>query len=339
MSPTKPTPPPTRSATPAPSPPAGQRDASASLPLRLAARAQSWLMVEGSPWPLALFRIGLALSVLFEATQNLKRVNYYTPKTFHLPYFDFIVPLPAEQIQQLFEWQYVFAVGLLVGFMTPLSALGVIVTQGYPFLVCQLNFRNHIYMTLLMLTLVMLSPAWRTLSVDALLRWLYHGLVKGDWASGRPPRWVSVVTQRVICLQVVAVYLFATIHKLNPGFLTGYPMVKTLSKTIPRSWLGTSVLTPEQAQWLSEQVLLPQWGALLAYLTVFTEGFLALGLLWGPTRLAAALFGVGLHVSIGASMNIVTFGSILVFAYICFWMPRSRPIMVYKGSQEQPQGE
>ncbi len=296
-------------------------------PLRLFTRLQAYLMVEGSPWPLAIFRVLLASSLVFEASENVKRIKYYTPKTFHFPYVDFITPLPAEQIQQIFEWQYIFAVMVLIGALTPLAALGVILTQGYVFFICQLNFRNHIYMALLFTFLLMVTPCARTLSVDAGLRWAYWTL-RGQPEKAPPPQWVNAIGQRVIGLQVFAIYLYATLHKINPGFLTGYPLTKALSRAIPKSFLAQwGWITPEQAQWMSERVAEPQWAALVAYLTVFSEGFLALGLLFPVTRPAAVLVGIGLHLSIGLSMNIITFGAMLVSAYVCFWMPRQRPII------------
>ncbi len=291
-------------------------------------RLAAYLMVEGSPWPLGIFRVILGASICFDARENLKRVNFYTPDAFHFPYFDFIVPLSPEQLLTLFDWEFTFAVMLLLGLATPVAAAGVLLTQGYVLLICQLNFRNHIYLTLLMTLLVMISPAWRVLSVDGLLRWAWFRL-KGEPERAAAPRWVTITTQRLIGLQVSIAYLYAALHKLNPGFLTGYPLSKALSKTLPRSYVvREGYLAPETAQWLADRVSEPSWSALVAYLTIFSEGFLALGLLFRSTRLAAVIVGVGLHLSIGLSMDILTFGVLMVGGYVCFWAPRLRPIAV-----------
>lgn len=312
------------------------------LPHKLMARLTAYLMVEGSPWPIAIFRVILAASVCFESKQNLKRIKAYTPDTFHFPYFDAIVPLEPDQLTQLFELEFIFAVMLLIGFLTPAAAAGILITQGYAFLICQLNFRNHIYLTLLMTALVMLSPAWKALSVDSLLRWGYWA-ARGDPDKGRPPTWVNATAQRLIGLQVAIGYLYATLHKLNPGFLSGYPLTRSVARTLPRSyvvWGGVhprSGLPPEgwldhdTALWLSERLLEPSWAALVAYLTIFAEGFLAVGLVFKSTRLAAVFIGIGMHLTIGLSMDILTFGVLMVGGYVCFWMPRQRPIRVGRG--------
>ncbi|MEO1270690.1 MAG: hypothetical protein AAFX99_21595, partial [Myxococcota bacterium] len=124
-------------------------------------------LIEGSPYPLGIYRILLGLTVMYEAWHNFRRIPYYTPETFHFPYVDFIQPLPIgalprqlpsnevlwaalgqltwpNTIEMLFAWEFLFAILLAVGLLTRASALGILLTQGYALFICQLNFRNHI---------------------------------------------------------------------------------------------------------------------------------------------------------------------------------------------------
>lgn len=323
-------------------------------PQRLARALRGYFFIEGSPLPLALFRVGFGLTLLYEAHHNFRRIAYYTPETFHFPYTDAVTPLPLDlarrvpaddlvsatlsqlawpnTIELLFGWELVFAALVVVGLFTRVSLVGLLLTQGYAFLICQLNFRNHVYLMLLLGVLLLLAPCNRTLSLDAGLRALWRKFTaKTDQKSPQDAShdrraWVPLVAQRMIGLQVCLVYFWATLHKLQPGFLSGYPMGKAVSRAIPRATPLQALLEPAQIQALSDLFANPKWQPLLAYLTVFTEGFLAIGLLFRSTRIAAIVLGLGLHVSILLSMDIRTFGAIMCAAYFCFWVPYQRPM-------------
>ncbi len=307
-----------------------------------------YFLVEGSPLPLALFRMGLGFTIALEATHSVARIPYYTPQTFHFAYIDFISPLSPEVLTQLLDSQYLFGLALALGLLTRFAALGVLLTQGYLFFICQLNFRNHIYLMLLLTTLTLFSQAGRAWSIDAILRWGWNTQIAGDKTANLNPPWINITAQRLVGLQVCLVYFYAVLHKINPGFLTGYPLGKALSRTVARCWLQRNYPTlPETFlgapspgydtwfAWASATIAMPQWAALISYLTLFTEGFLAVGLLWKPTRMTAVVLGIGLHLTIGFTMDIVTFGLYMTLAYLCFWTPHVRPIPVQPSQPPQ----
>jgi len=309
-----------------------------------------YFLIEGSPIPLAMFRFMLGITVMYEASHNFRRISYYTPDTFHFPYLKAISPLPIgdlaretlqtagpdallgvmlanlawpDTIEMLFAWEFVFGALLAVGLLTRLGAVGVLLTQGYALFICQLNFRNHIYLLLLLVLIVLFSPANKALSFDALFR---RFLSRG--AHVTKARWVPLMTQRLVGLQLVIMYFWAAVHKLQPGSLTGYPVGRAVSRAIKKASFSNWALTPEQVAQLSEIFADPEWQPLFGHLTVLTEGFLAIGLLIPQTRLAAVFVGIGLHFGIFATMDIRTFGLLSVSAYICFWLPRSRAIPI-----------
>ena len=316
---------------------------------RLSSSLRGYFLIEGSPIPLGIYRILLGLTIMYEAHHNFRRIAFYTPDTFHFPYVGFIKPLPIgdlprripaddvlwaaleqlawpDTIEMLFTWQFVFATMLMLGLLTRVGALGVLMTQGYALFICQLNFRNHIYLTLLCVLLILFSPAGRALSLDDGFKRVYEWLLPDK--KRQTPEWVPLMTQRLIGIQIAMMYFWATTHKLSPGFLSGYPMGRAVSRAITRARPASWLFSPEQLQQLSEFFADPQWQPLLAYMTVFAEGFLAVGLFFRSTRLAAVCIGIGLHFGIFLMMDIHTFGMLSVSAYICFWVPRARPIPI-----------
>ncbi len=287
-------------------------------------RLRSYFLVEGSPLSLGIFRVIFGVALVIEATQNLKRVGYYTPSTFHFPYFDWISPLSESTMTTIFTWQLVFAVCFGLGFLTRLSAAGVLLTQGYAFLICALNFRNHVYLELLVTTVLLFSACGAAVSVDAVIGWAWRRWRHKAQDNPMHPEWVPITAQRVIGLQICCVYLYAALHKATPGFLSGYPLSRFLPRAIRNSTVGRWALPPDVLQAAADAMATESWSALAAWLTVGAEGFLAVGLLFRPTRLAAVCVGIALHLGIGLTMDIVTFGLVMTAAYLCFWTPRLR---------------
>jgi uncharacterized membrane protein YphA (DoxX/SURF4 family) len=292
---------------------------------RLGRRWWGWWLSEGSPAPLAAFRALFGAAVALEAWLNQARAPLYTPETFHLPYVAWVRPLPQAQIEALFWVELGCALCVCVGLLGRWAALGALLTQGYAFLICQLNFRNHVYLELLLLALLVASPASRAWSVDALLRrawWRW----RGDPARGEPPRAVLLTTQRLIVAQLAVVYGYAALHKLSPGFLSGYPLGDALARAAPRGVAAQALLEAPQREALGRWLAEPRWSQPLSWLTVAAELFLAVGLLWRPARPAAVFVGVGFHFMIGLGMDIYTFGLVMCAGYVCAWAPRSRPL-------------
>ncbi len=300
-------------------------ETSSSLIQRQLLRLQAWFFAQGSPLPLALFRISMGLTLLVESTTNLKRVDLYTPQTFHLPYISWIEPLPLAQIATLFTTQRILAALLLLGLATRPVIVALIALQTYVFLICQLNFRNHIYLELLMLSLMLFSASGSTWSLDAQIKKLFWRWRKQP-SRGLVPHWVPLMPQRLIALQVSVVYFYAALHKMTPGFLSGYPLGLALSRAVPRSRAAQALLDPPALEALGLALADPAWSSLISILTVAAEGFLALGLLSKATRPAAIIVGVGLHLGIALGMDIYTFGMVMISAYFCTWTPRQRPL-------------
>lgn len=275
-------------------------------------RAAKTLVAPSDPRPLALFRVVLGLALLLESWTNLQRAHLYTPETFHIPYVPWIEPQSAEDITTLFEIGRGAALALTLGLFTRTAALVGLLSLGYAFLICQLNFRNHVYLELTLLLLLSLSAAGHRWSLDALLQKLLK----------RPPKPAPpILIQRLVGYQICIVYFYATLHKISPGFLSGYPLGKALSRAIPRSKTLGALLEPDVLQKAGTILLEPAWSVPISYLTVATEGFLALGLLFRRTRPLAVALGISLHLGIAVGMDIYTFGLVMTGAYFCFWTP------------------
>jgi hypothetical protein len=141
-----------------------------------------------------------------------------------------------------------------------------------------------------------------------LIGWIAAGLAVLDAA---PLRWF-------LRAQVTIVYGFAALAKLTPWWLDG----SVLAATAGQRWA----------------VPMPVW-ALIAWLTVATEGWLAVGLWFERTRRASVLLGACLHVGIVLAMStgatslvrMLVFNGLMVVLYLPFLRWRDDPYSAITG--------
>ena len=278
---------------------------------------------------MALTRIGVGYAAWFEAGQNVSRIGQYTPGQLHL---DYGVQLnwSAEQLQLLCEWQMRFALALIFGLFSRVFALATLACQASLFFVSQLNFRNHIYMVMILLLLLAFSRADARWSIQAVIR----KVARRPFASRDCP----ALPTRLIQAQVLIVYFYSGLHKLLLGFGNGYPLCRFLGRELPRGRSGDE-LSAEHLAWVAEHmstdgcteaipvfILLGSIGTIMAELT-FAAAFGFRRTVW-----LAFIFGLGLHLSIWWAMDVVTFGLMMVATYPLFLA--SPPFTVARGKTD-----
>lgn len=264
---------------------------------------------------LAIFRLILGFSVWFEGRENVKRLVQYTEGQYHVRYFGLELDWRLDQLHALCDWQMRFAVALALGVFGRVAALGALVCQASLFAVSQLNFRNHVFLMLVLLALTAASQCDRAWSVDALVR----------RAVRRPlPRTVDPLAPRLIQLQILFVYFYSGLHKLVLGFGNGYALCRYLGRELPRGRSG-ELLSAEQLSAIagamgqeacSERV--PPIVLLGAIGTIVVELLLAVAFGVRRAVFVAALAGLCLHGVIFVSMDVVTFGLMMVATYPLF---------------------
>jgi len=283
---------------------------------------------EGSTFSLGLFRILFALLLYREITTTLSKSLFAVQGGFHLPYLSFIQPLTLETYLWLHDLQYPFIILLGLGIWMRFSCGTLLLLQGYVFFADQLNFRNHPYFFLLVLFLLLFSPADDALSVKALFRMLKERKPALESLLGSTRLFTF---QRLIQVQVCFVYLYAALHKLNPGFLRGEILSYYLGQQLESAQMGRILgrfLQEESFLQLQDFVAHPPNLIVLVVLSVTIELLLPV-FLWIPkARPAAILVGTLFHLGIAFSMNIHVFSYSIIASYLLFLDPETLPEMV-----------
>ena len=167
---------------------------------------------------------------------------------------------------------------------------------AYVFLLEQARYLNHFYLITLLSFLLIFVPAHRALSLDALLR--------PNIRSSTAPTW----SLWLLRAQIMIVYVFGGIAKLNSDWLQGEPM---------RMWLAARTDFPIIGAYFTEEwmVYLFSYGGMLFDLLF---PFLVL---WGPTRIPALLVSIAFHLTNTQLFNIGVFPWMMIAANVLFLPP------------------
>lgn len=224
---------------------------------------------------IAVFRVLLGLLLLWEVWRYVSKgwvARYYVDPAFNFTYtgFSWVRPLPEAGMMAVFAVLGVAALLFTVGAWYRASAVVLAVGYTYVFLLEQGRYLNHFYLICLIATLMVVVPAGRLWSVDA--------LAAPRLRAATAPRWWLALLQ----LQMAAVYVYAGLAKLNADWLAGEPM---------RTWLADRTDVAFIGQWFTEEwmVLGMSWGGLAFDLLIVPA------LLWRRTRVPAFLAAISFH--------------------------------------------
>ena len=287
----------------------------------VAVRWNAFWHQETSHLALGLFRILFAYCLFREvSTTQSRSIFAIAGGGFHLPYVDFIQPMPEWAYESVHAVQYVFIVLLGLGIYSRLSCGVLLLLQGWVFFADQLNFRNHPYFFLLVLVILLFSPASEALALRPLLRARQQR--RSLWKAFVGPRG-PITWQRLIQVQVCLVYLFAGFQKLRPAYLDGLVLQRILSRDLPTRGSGDFLarfLSTEDMAALLQTLWLFQ---ALALATVLMELTLPLALWFRKTRGLAILAGTGFHLTIAFVMEIHVFSYAMLGTYLLFLEPKT----------------
>ena len=278
---------------------------------------------EGSTFNIALFRILFALALFFEVGVTLNKGLFAIEGGYHLPYLELVQLVTSETYELIHLLQIPFVIFLGLGLFTRLSCSALLVLQGYIFFADQLNFRNHPYFFLLVLFLLLFSPADDALSLKSIYRALKNRQPVIASLLGHQH---SLTFQRLIQVQVCIVYVYAAFHKLNMGYLSGYVLEGYLGDLFLTGRPGFifNALFPEPfLASLEEFVLSAQTLMVLSVLTVLFEFGLPLALWFHKTRPFALILGIGFHLGVFLGMDIFNFSLAMITSYLLFLDPET----------------
>ena len=162
--------------------------------------------------PLALFRVAFGLLMFVSTLRFVLNgwVNdFYAVPQVHFPYlgFGWVKPLPEAGMYAVFALMTVSTLLIAAGLFYRVSITGFFVLFTYTELIDKTYYLNHYYLVSLLSFLLIFLPLNRALSLDVRLGRLP--------AAATVPAW----TLYALRLQLVLVYVFAGIAKLNPDWL------------------------------------------------------------------------------------------------------------------------
>jgi hypothetical protein len=247
---------------------------------------------QGSTRPLGLMRIALAVIVFARFGSEL---SFYQGDS------------PAFLL--LGAAFFVFSTMMLVGYMAETACAGVAILlatfqfhlgymRGFPGWTS-----HHIYLLLVSVSLLALSPCGRSFSLDR-----YRALATAQSPREVSPEYGDLWTQRLIALQLGALYFWTAVDKTNWHFLSG----QRLQEAFIWSYSG-SALEPL----ISAGALLP----MLAVTVVVVEYFLAFAIFVRRWRAWVLPIGLALHAVFYVLLPVSTYSATMMVLYLALLDP------------------
>jgi len=303
-------------------------------PMRMLSAAwETFWYSKGNTFSLGLFRILFAICLYLETSTTTWWSVFAIEGGFHLPYAQFIQPVTVETFGWMLNLQFPFILLLALGLFTRLSCSALLLLQGYIFFADQMNFRNHPYLFLLVLFLLLFSPADDALSLKSILRALKNRrpVIASLLGSQQP-----LTFQRLIQVQVCIVYLYAAFQKLNVGYLSGAVVEHYMRDEFLRGRAGKileAVLSESTLFSLMDILYSGQTFIAISLLSLILEFCLPLALWFRKTRPFALILGTGFHIGLYVAMDVLSFSLAMSAAYLLFLEPetlvsRLRPILL-----------
>lgn len=250
---------------------------------------------------MAIFRIVFGCFMCWHVYKFVSRGwvhHFFIEPKFHLkfPGFEWIEPLPGDQMLYLFYVMGLAAVAITLGIRYRMATIIFFLGFSYIFLLEKTLYQNHYYLIGLLSAIMVVIPADRAFSLTALLQ----PSLRSDYC----PRW----SLWLLRFMVGVPYFFGGVAKLNMDWLQAQPMLSWLPGNDHFIMIGPYVDQP----WLAWVI---SYGALLFDLLVVPL------LLWHRTRAFAFLAAVGFHVCNSQWFNIGIFPWFMIAATTIFFEP------------------
>ncbi len=233
--------------------------------------------------------------------------DYYVKPTFHFHYvgFSFVQALPPQGMYAVFGLLTVAAALVSLGLFFRFSCWAFFILYSYVFLVEKACYNNHYYLICLLSLLLANTDANKIASVDS--------LIASKTKSQKETKTDLVEAWQLwtLKLQMVVVYFYAGVAKLNADWLKGEPMRMWLTDRAQRFPPLTSMFTASWAPYFFS------YGGLWLDLSV---GFL---LLFKPTRVFAILMLGFFHIANHFLFGIGIFPFLALASTVLFIEPES----------------
>ena len=248
------------------------------------------------------FRFAFGLLMAIEAVRYVASGwirSYYLDVAYLFKYmgFEWVEPLSHPAMVVLFCVLTLAGLAVAVGLFYRAAMLILLVGNLYVFLLDATHYLNHIYLLLLLLTLMIFIPADRAASLDVRLR------------PGRARPTVPSWPRMLLVAQISIVYVYGGIAKLNADWIAGRPI---------RNWL---ILAVREAPWRAEIITAPWFAEIIVWGGIaFDLGIVPL-LLWRRTRALAVVASFGFHLTNAYLFNIGVFPWAMLMATTLYFEP------------------
>jgi hypothetical protein len=198
---------------------------------------------------------------------------------------------------------------MLVGFMAEVSCAGVaLMLMLMHFYLGQIDgypgwSSHHIYLLVVSTSLLALSPCGRSFSWDR-----YRAVAKAGHARDIPPEYGPLWPQRLIALQLGALYFWAAVDKTNWPFLSG-------------ERLEQAFIWPFTGRTLEPLLSLGSMLAMLAITVVVVEYFLAFAIFVRRWQAFVLPIGIALHAAFYVLLPVNTYSATVLVLYLSLLDP------------------
>jgi vitamin K-dependent gamma-carboxylase len=246
-----------------------------------------WLFTQVDNSALVLFRMLFGLLIACEAFGSIAlgavRRLFIDPEfTFTFIGFEFLKPLPGNGMYVLYFLMGIAGLLVMVGYKYRRAMLFYAVGWAYVYLMQKSSYNNHCYLLMLLNFIMVLLPANRSASVDALL--------DPSFRREHMSRWIYIF----IITFLGVIYAYASVAKFYPDWLDGsFPKYLMSTRGRDFDWL--------QQDWAHQAIL---------YFGLFFDLLTVPFLLWKRTRWLAVIASVFFHI-----FNSVVF-QIGIFPYL-----------------------
>ncbi|MBV6644397.1 MAG: HTTM domain-containing protein [Cyclobacteriaceae bacterium] len=167
--------------------------------------------------PLVFFRMCYGFLVAAECwgailTGWVKRAFIIPQYTFHFIGLDWLQPLPGDGMYYYFIIMGLTGILMMLGLFYRYAAFTFFLMWTGVYLMQKTNYNNHYYLLVLLSAIMAIMPAHKANSLD-----VKFGFVQKDLRCYGVYIWFFI-------LQVLIVYVYASINKINPDWLAARPV-------------------------------------------------------------------------------------------------------------------
>lgn len=260
--------------------------------------------------PLILFRILFGLLLAAECigaifTGWVKETMVDPKFTFTVIGLEWLQPLEGNGMYVYFAAMGLLGVMISLGLFYRASVFAFTALWTVVYLMQKSHYNNHYYLLILLGVLMLLLPAHKAKSLDA--RW---GLTTPAEVCPRICHWVFIS-------QILIVYVYASIHKMNPDWMIGKPL---------DLWFQN-----KKHYWLIGPLLAKDWMPLLiAWGGIIYDGSIGFLLLFRRTRKAGFLLSIVFNLFNSAVFQIGIFPYLMILLSVFFFPPETIRRLFFK---------